>query len=99
MSRLTKEVNTLCSSRPQAYPYSIGDDFRTALRNSRDCISALVALNSDSSDASNVDRQFIEVMTSLVGILQKNLRVRYEIKVPELVQPCVFLIPSVRLPF
>lgn len=98
MSRLTKEVNIMCSSRPQAHPCSTGDDFRTALRNSRECISALVALNSDSSDASNLDRQLIEVMTSLVGILQKNLRVRYEIKVPELVQPCAFLIPSIRLP-
>ncbi|KIK69496.1 hypothetical protein GYMLUDRAFT_33864 [Collybiopsis luxurians FD-317 M1] len=64
-----------------------GEDFRTTLRNARECISTLVSLSSDSSDSSNFDRQMIEVMTTLVGILQRSLRVRYELKVPEIVQP------------
>lgn len=33
-----------------------------------------------------LDRQRIETMTNLIGILQRNLRVRYELNVVELVQ-------------
>ncbi|KAJ4482113.1 Rapamycin-insensitive companion of mTOR, N-term-domain-containing protein [Lentinula aciculospora] len=64
-----------------------GDDFRTALHNARDCISSLISLKSEPSD--NLDRQLIEVMSKLVSILQRNLRVRYELTVPEVVQPVI----------
>ncbi|KAF5385668.1 hypothetical protein D9757_005476 [Collybiopsis confluens] len=63
------------------------EDFHTALRNAQECISTLVLLSADTSESANLDRQMIEVMTKLVGALQRNLRVRYELKVPEIVQP------------
>ncbi|KAF5369485.1 hypothetical protein D9758_002757 [Tetrapyrgos nigripes] len=78
-----------------------GEDFRTALRNAQSCISTLASLasafiSSDSStssptsnEASDIDPQWIEVMTKLVYILQRNLRVRYQLKVQELVQSVI----------
>ncbi|KAF9077790.1 Rapamycin-insensitive companion of mTOR, N-term-domain-containing protein [Rhodocollybia butyracea] len=66
-----------------------GDDFRTALRNAHDCISSLASLKTDNSDPANLDRQMIGVMTKLVGILRRNLRVRYDLNIPEVVQPVI----------
>ncbi|KAJ3825070.1 Rapamycin-insensitive companion of mTOR, N-term-domain-containing protein [Lentinula raphanica] len=66
-----------------------GDEFRTALRNARDCIFSLNSLKSEPPDSPDLDRQLIEVMSKLVEILQRNLRVRYELSVPEIVQSVV----------
>ncbi|KAJ3802454.1 Rapamycin-insensitive companion of mTOR, N-term-domain-containing protein [Lentinula aff. detonsa] len=73
-----------------------GEDFRSALHNARDCISSLDSLKSEPSDSSNLDRQLIEVMTGLVVILRRNLRVRYELSVPEIVQPVLFALADKR---
>jgi hypothetical protein len=78
------------------------DDFSTALQNATSCLKALVSLSRNvsspaptspsSSSSSNVNTEEqtaaarIEVMTRLTSILQRNVRVRYEINMGELVQ-------------
>jgi rapamycin-insensitive companion of mTOR len=42
--------------------------------------------HSTSSGPADIDRTRIEIMNTLVANLQRNLRVRYELNVPELVQ-------------
>ncbi|KAF7365155.1 hypothetical protein MVEN_00387000 [Mycena venus] len=76
------------------------EDFRTALNNASTCIKSLSALarnnatspsagsssTSPTINAADVDRQRVEVMTQLVSILQRNLRVRYELNLTEVMQ-------------
>ncbi|KAJ4465087.1 Rapamycin-insensitive companion of mTOR, N-term-domain-containing protein [Lentinula lateritia] len=73
-----------------------GDDFRTALRNAQDCISSLISLKSEYSDPSNLDKELVKVMTKLVGILQRNLRVRYELTISEIAQSVIFALADQR---
>ncbi|KIK95059.1 hypothetical protein PAXRUDRAFT_141598 [Paxillus rubicundulus Ve08.2h10] len=80
------------------------DDFRTALNQANSYIKSLVSLPRSSastpasaSSSSNVlgstnsdqDRARIDVMNRLVYLFQRNLRVRYEISVAELVQAVI----------
>lgn len=77
------------------------DDFRTALQNALSCVSSMVSLAhpapstpataSSSSTAppqnvTEIDRQWIDVMSRLVVILQRNLRVGYELNLLEVLQ-------------
>ncbi|KAJ6585048.1 Rapamycin-insensitive companion of mTOR, N-term-domain-containing protein [Mycena capillaripes] len=81
------------------------EDFRTALNNASSCIKSLAALargnvtspvsaTSGSSttpvvNAADVDRQRVEIMTKLVSILQRNLRVRYELNLTDVMQAVI----------
>ncbi|KAG6337319.1 hypothetical protein ID866_1781 [Astraeus odoratus] len=75
------------------------DDFRTALNQANSYIKSLTSVprpvtspSSPSSTSSGSpaspeqDRTRIDIMNKLVTLLQRNLRVRYEIHVPDLVQ-------------
>ncbi|KAF8827637.1 hypothetical protein HHX47_DHR4000396 [Lentinula edodes] len=73
-----------------------GDDFRTALRNAQDCISSLISFKSEPPDPSNLDKELVKVMTKLVGILQRNLRVRYELTISEIAQSVIFALADKR---
>ncbi|KAJ3921151.1 Rapamycin-insensitive companion of mTOR, N-term-domain-containing protein [Lentinula edodes] len=75
---------------------SEGDDFRTALRNAQDCISSLISFKSEPPDPSNLDKELVKVMTKLVGILQRNLRVRYELTISEIAQSVIFALADKR---
>ncbi|KAJ7600701.1 Rapamycin-insensitive companion of mTOR, N-term-domain-containing protein [Mycena floridula] len=81
-----------------------GEDFRTSLHTAQNCIASLVALgrppqaSSPSATASSStgppslpedDQKWIEIMTKLVTIMQRNLRVRYEMNVAEVVQAVI----------
>ncbi|KAF9267369.1 hypothetical protein L218DRAFT_977972 [Marasmius fiardii PR-910] len=78
-----------------------GEDFRTSLHNAQSCIASLLSLkvglqptsndfgSAGPSDPSNFDRLWTETMSKLVGILQKNVRVPYELKVSEVVQAVI----------
>ncbi|THV00832.1 hypothetical protein K435DRAFT_827891 [Dendrothele bispora CBS 962.96] len=78
-----------------------GDDFRTALRNAQSCVSTLTSLNASIpapsdpspsavlSNSPDLDRQLVEVMTKLVQIFQRNLRVRYGLETHEVVQAVI----------
>ncbi|KAJ7819414.1 Rapamycin-insensitive companion of mTOR, N-term-domain-containing protein [Mycena olivaceomarginata] len=79
------------------------EDFHTALNNASTCIKSLSILarnnatspsaSSSSSpqaaNAADVDRQRVEIMTQLVSILQRNLRVRYELNLTDVVQAVI----------
>ncbi|KAF5382569.1 hypothetical protein D9615_002880 [Tricholomella constricta] len=71
-----------------------GEDFRTALHNASNHLSTLISFSSSlgagpasssttSSNSAEADRQVIEAMSKLINILQRNLRVRYELKISE----------------
>ncbi|GLB38352.1 putative rapamycin-insensitive companion of mTOR, domain 5 [Lyophyllum shimeji] len=70
-----------------------GEDFRTALQNASTHLSSLVAFASShpgpvpssaaTPDSVETDRQVIETMSKLTDILRRNLRVRYELKIAE----------------
>ncbi|KAJ7644182.1 Rapamycin-insensitive companion of mTOR, N-term-domain-containing protein [Roridomyces roridus] len=77
-----------------------GDDFRTALSNASSCIASLAALSrpnpsSPSSPApvfpspADTDRQRVELMTKLVAIIQRNMRVRYEVNLPDVMRAVI----------
>ncbi|KAJ7761527.1 Rapamycin-insensitive companion of mTOR, N-term-domain-containing protein [Mycena maculata] len=82
-----------------------GEDFRTALNNASTCIKSLAALargtatspipNTAASSSAppingaDMDRQRIELMTKLVAILQRNLRVRYELNLADVMQAVI----------
>lgn len=85
-------------------PTTLSDDFRTALNQANSYLKSLattsrlspstltiVSSSSISADATNseVDKARIDIMNKLVNLLQRNLRVRYELNVPELVQASV----------
>lgn len=77
-----------------------GEDSRTALTNASACIKSLLALargnatspisstggSSSAPAVVDIDRQRIEMMTKLVSILQRNIRVRFELNVPDVMQ-------------
>ncbi|KAF8139513.1 Rapamycin-insensitive companion of mTOR, N-term-domain-containing protein [Mycena galopus ATCC 62051] len=79
------------------------EDFRTALSNASSHLKSLSALargnvNSPTAGSSStpsaattadVDRQRVEIMTQLVSILQRNLRVRYELNVNEIMHAVI----------
>ncbi|KAG6854116.1 hypothetical protein C0991_010280 [Blastosporella zonata] len=71
-----------------------GEDFRTALSNASNLISSLVSFtsshatgtassSSSTPNTAETDRQAIETMSKLINILQRTLRVRYELKLAE----------------
>ncbi|KAG1822809.1 Rapamycin-insensitive companion of mTOR, N-term-domain-containing protein [Suillus subaureus] len=79
------------------------DDFRTTLAQANACIKSLNSLSrpiispppastpsaTSSISAAGNDRSRVEVMNRFVCILQRNLRVRYEINLPEVVQAII----------
>lgn len=78
---------------------SHGDDFRTALSNASGFISTLAVLvntnatlptttpsSSATHNCQESDRKVIETVSKLVDILRRNLRVRYELKIVEVLQ-------------
>ncbi|KAK7048427.1 Rapamycin-insensitive companion of mTOR, N-term-domain-containing protein [Favolaschia claudopus] len=79
------------------------EDFRTALNNASSCVRSLTMLNrgniasptggsSSSTSAVNsteLDRQRVEILTQLVSILQRNLRVRYELNITDVMQAVI----------
>ncbi|KAG6812566.1 hypothetical protein H0H92_002218 [Tricholoma furcatifolium] len=68
-----------------------GDDFRTALNNASNLLTTLASFSRATTPASSsfapnsleTDRQVIETMSKLIDILRRSLRVRYELKVAE----------------
>ncbi|KAJ7212059.1 Rapamycin-insensitive companion of mTOR, N-term-domain-containing protein [Mycena pura] len=82
-----------------------GEDFRTALSNASTCIKTLATLARGTSNSpisstagpsapsaangTDIDRQRIEIMTRLVSILQRNLRVRYELNLTDVMQAVI----------
>ncbi|KAJ6559137.1 Rapamycin-insensitive companion of mTOR, N-term-domain-containing protein [Mycena vulgaris] len=82
-----------------------GEDFRTALNNASTCIKSLAALARgpatspvsitagssapSSVNVADIDRQRIEIITKLVSILLSNLRVRYELNLPDVMQAVI----------
>ncbi|KAJ7175920.1 Rapamycin-insensitive companion of mTOR, N-term-domain-containing protein [Mycena filopes] len=80
-----------------------GEDFRSALSNANTCIKSLAALargnvtspTAGSSSApppingADIDRQRVEIITKLVSILQRNLRVRYELNLTDVMQAVI----------
>ncbi|ESK90459.1 cytosolic regulator pianissimo [Moniliophthora roreri MCA 2997] len=83
--------------RRREEPDEKGEDFRTVLHNAQAYIATLVSLKagetspSDSSTAesSKPDSKWIETMSKLGSVLQNNVRVRYELKVADVVQAVV----------
>ncbi|KAG1745997.1 Rapamycin-insensitive companion of mTOR, N-term-domain-containing protein [Suillus paluster] len=79
------------------------DDFRTALAQANACLKSLNSLSrpvtspppasspssTSSISAADSDRSKIDIMNRLVCILQRNLRVRYELNLPEVVQAII----------
>ncbi|KAG1750937.1 Rapamycin-insensitive companion of mTOR, N-term-domain-containing protein [Suillus occidentalis] len=79
------------------------DDFRTTLAQANACIKSLNSLSrpitspppasspssTSSISAADNDKSRIDMMNRLVCILQRNLRVRYEINLPEVVQAII----------
>ncbi|TFK40828.1 Rapamycin-insensitive companion of mTOR, N-term-domain-containing protein [Crucibulum laeve] len=80
------------------------DDSRTTLNNAINCIRELESLSRPplppsssstgsaslaSSAANEADRKRIEVMSRLIDILQRNLRVRYELNISEVLQAVI----------
>ena len=73
------------------------DDFRTALNQASNCIQTLASVSrpgtspptsliTSPANGDDLDRVRIDTMAKLIRILQRNLRVRYELNVAELVQ-------------
>jgi rapamycin-insensitive companion of mTOR len=82
----------------------VNDDFRTARHNAFEHLKKLESLGrqvpptqaSSSSAAApqttlEVDRQLIDALSKLTDILRRNLRVRYELSVPDIVKVSVIL--------
>lgn len=79
------------------------DDFRTTLAQANACIKSLNSLSRpitsplpapSPSSTSNIsaadnDRSRVDIMNRFVSILQRNLRVRYEINLPEVIQAII----------
>ncbi|KAG1808998.1 Rapamycin-insensitive companion of mTOR, N-term-domain-containing protein [Suillus variegatus] len=79
------------------------DDFRTALAQANSCIKSLSSLSrpitspppasspssTSSNSAADNDRSRIDIMNRFVCILQRSLRVRYEVNLPEVVQAII----------
>lgn len=92
---------------------ALSDDFRTALNQANSYLKSLAATSrpspstpamvSSSSTSisptnSELDKARIDIVNKLVNILQRNLRVRYELSMSELVQASVpFCLPSRRV--
>ncbi|KAH0832008.1 Rapamycin-insensitive companion of mTOR, N-term-domain-containing protein [Lanmaoa asiatica] len=85
------------------------DDFRTALNQANSYLKSLVTISRPSSSTLTMisssststgptnfelDKARIDVMNKLVSILQRNLRVRYELSMSELVQASVQSLPA-----
>ncbi|KAG7088365.1 hypothetical protein E1B28_012368 [Marasmius oreades] len=99
----TLKVQAQKKKEEKEEPEGKGEDFRTSLHNAQTCIASLLSLeavaqpalnNSGSPGLSNPsspdsDRLWTETMSKLVGILQKNVRVSYELKVSEVVQAVI----------
>ncbi|KAG6816036.1 hypothetical protein H0H87_009102 [Tephrocybe sp. NHM501043] len=71
-----------------------GEDFRTALNNASNLLSTLASFtpshttgtassSGSTPNTAEADRQVIETMSKLIDILQRTLRVRYELKIAE----------------
>ncbi|KIY45635.1 hypothetical protein FISHEDRAFT_66904 [Fistulina hepatica ATCC 64428] len=66
-------------------------DFHTALQYAQSCIKTLISLarsggSSQGSPSADVDRERIDTMKRLIAILQRSLRVRYEMDIAEVVR-------------
>ncbi|TRM64014.1 Rapamycin-insensitive companion of mTOR, middle domain-containing protein [Schizophyllum amplum] len=91
-------LNNLRSSRSrEPDEKSNADHFQTALQNAQGCLKKLAALDAQAADAPSsstgtpvptpdLDRQKIHIMNDLVDILRRSLRVRYELKVSEIIE-------------
>ncbi|KAG6916446.1 hypothetical protein DXG01_006774 [Tephrocybe rancida] len=77
-----------------------GEDFRTALNNASNLLSTLASFtssratgtassSSSTPNSAETDRQVIETMSKLIDILRRTLRVRYELKVAEVLHAYV----------
>lgn len=86
----------------------LSDDFRTALIQANAYLKSLAATSrpgsstpvmtslstSPSPTNSELDKVRIDIMNKLVNVLQRNLRVRYELSVSDLVQASVPFLPA-----
>lgn len=87
---------------------TLSDDFRTALNQANSYLKSLITTSRPSSSTptmasssntstvptnSELDKARIDIMNKLVNLLQRNLRVRYELSVSELVQASVPFLP------
>lgn len=101
------EVTIHCQ-RPCAKSDGFADDFRTALNQANSHLISLATLSRPgaaasviassstmSTTSSELDRARIDIMNKLVSLLQRNLRVRYELSVSEVVQASVPFLASV----
>ena len=85
---------------------SVNDDFRTARQNAFEYLKKLESLGrqvpptqtSSSSAAApqtaliaEMDRQLIDALNKLTDIIRRNLRVRYELSIPDIVKVSVIL--------
>lgn len=79
-----------------------GEDFRTALQSATNILSSLVSFqssyatgsmssSSSTPNPSETDHQVIETMSKLIDILRRSLRVRYELKIAEVLH--VYVLP------
>ncbi|KAJ6537472.1 Rapamycin-insensitive companion of mTOR, N-term-domain-containing protein [Mycena sp. CBHHK59/15] len=66
-----------------------GEDYRTVLNNASTCYGQLYSSAPPSINTADTDRQRIDIMTKLVSILQRNLRVRYELNLAEVMQAVI----------
>jgi rapamycin-insensitive companion of mTOR len=85
-----------------SYLDRLSDDFRTALQNAQSLITALSSITrpiiqdpsapTSSSgisvlpESAEIDAKLVDVLSKLVVAMQRNLRVRYELKIPDLIK-------------
>lgn len=62
---------------------------RSRFHQSASAASSSTSNDFQSSEAFEIDRNRVEIMNRLIEILQRNLRVRYELKILDVLKSCV----------